>query len=72
MKTKTKNILIEEKPVNLLEEDNLLEIEDLNNSSKIHGILIQLPLPKHLDSKKILNSVDPMKDVDGFHYMNIN
>ena len=56
---------------NSSEQELLNLIEDLNNSSKIHGILIQLPLPKHLDSKKILNSVDPMKDVDGFHPVNL-
>ena len=58
-------------PANSSEQELLNLIEDLNNSSKIHGILIQLPLPKHLDSKKILNSVDPMKDVDGFHPVNL-
>jgi methylenetetrahydrofolate dehydrogenase (NADP+)/methenyltetrahydrofolate cyclohydrolase len=58
-------------PANSSEQELLNLIEDLNNSSKIHGILVQLPLPKHLDSKKILNSVDPMKDVDGFHPVNL-
>ena len=42
-------------------------IDKLNNDSRIHGILVQLPLPNHLDSKKILNKVKPSKDVDGFH-----
>ena len=46
-------------------------IDKLNNDSKIHGILVQLPLPNHLDSKKILNKVSPGKDVDGFHPMNL-
>ena len=46
-------------------------IDKLNNHSKIHGILVQLPLPNHLDSKKILNKVKPSKDVDGFHPLNL-
>ena len=45
-------------------------IDKLNNDSRIHGILVQLPLPNHLDSKKILNKVKPSKDVDGFHPTN--
>tara|TARA_B100000676_G_C18016137_1_gene809788 strand:- start:274 stop:1161 length:888 start_codon:yes stop_codon:yes gene_type:complete len=53
------------------EEDILNLISGLNNNDKIHGILVQLPLPKHLNSKKILNSVDPNKDVDGFHPLNL-
>ena len=46
-------------------------IEKLNNDITIHGILVQLPLPKHLDSQKILQSVLPLKDVDGFHPYNL-
>ena len=46
-------------------------IDNLNNDSKIHGILVQLPLPNQLDSKKILNKVCPSKDVDGFHPLNL-
>ena len=46
-------------------------IDKLNNDSRIHGILVQLPLPSHLDSKKILNKVKPSKDVDGFHHLNL-
>ena len=46
-------------------------IDKLNNDSKIHGFLVQLPLTNHLDSKKILNKVSPGKDVDGFHPMNL-
>ena len=46
-------------------------IDKLNNDSRIHGILVQLPLPNHLDSKKILNKVKPSKDVDGFHPLNL-
>ena len=46
-------------------------IEKLNNDITIHGILVQLPLPRHLDSKKILRVVSPLKDVDGFHPYNL-
>lgn len=46
-------------------------IDKLNNDNRIHGILVQLPLPNHLDSKKILNKVKPSKDVDGFHPLNL-
>lgn len=46
-------------------------IADLNRRNEIDGILVQLPLPPHVDSKKILLSVDPAKDVDGFHPMNV-
>ena len=53
------------------EEDLILLIEQLNEDSKIHGILVQLPLPKHIDSKKVLNKISIEKDVDGFHPENI-
>src|ERR1700757_2555622 len=46
-------------------------IEDLNRRDEIDGILVQLPLPRQVDSKKVLLSVDPAKDVDGFHPMNV-
>jgi methylenetetrahydrofolate dehydrogenase (NADP+)/methenyltetrahydrofolate cyclohydrolase len=46
-------------------------INDLNNDPAIHGILVQLPLPDHLDELKITQSIVPQKDVDGFHYQNI-
>lgn len=52
-------------------QDNLLHhIHQLNSDSTIHGILVQLPLPDHIDSTTILNAVDPNKDVDGFHPIN--
>ena len=52
--------------------DSLLnEIEKLNNDSEVHGILVQLPLPKHIDGEQILNAVSPQKDVDGFHPINV-
>ena len=46
-------------------------IHDLNNDDKFHGILVQLPLPKHIDSRRVLQSVSPDKDVDGFHPLNL-
>jgi methylenetetrahydrofolate dehydrogenase (NADP+)/methenyltetrahydrofolate cyclohydrolase len=46
-------------------------VEDLNRRDEIDGILVQLPLPSHVDSKKILMAVDPAKDVDGFHPVNV-
>lgn len=54
-----------------MSEDDLLKlIEKYNNNSNIHGILIQLPLPKHISEEKVLNAIDPDKDVDGFHPVN--
>ena len=53
------------------EEDVLTLIETLNDDPTVHGILVQLPLPNHLDAKTILHSVFPKKDVDGFHPENL-
>jgi len=53
------------------EDDLLALIEKYNNDPEIHGILVQLPLPKHIDDKKVLNAIDPDKDVDGFHPVNV-
>lgn len=53
-------------------EDALLTlIDDLNNRSDVHGILVQLPLPSHFNTENILNHIDPKKDVDGFHPINV-
>jgi methylenetetrahydrofolate dehydrogenase (NADP+) / methenyltetrahydrofolate cyclohydrolase len=52
-------------------EELLALIADLNRRDEIDGILVQLPLPSHVDSKKVLLAVDPAKDVDGFHPMNV-
>lgn len=51
--------------------DVLTLINDLNADESIHGILVQLPLPGHLDEQKITQAIDPSKDVDGFHFINI-
>src|SRR5579871_6864122 len=52
-------------------EELLALIADLNRRDEIDGILVQLPLPSHVDAKKVLLAVDPRKDVDGFHPMNV-
>jgi methylenetetrahydrofolate dehydrogenase (NADP+)/methenyltetrahydrofolate cyclohydrolase len=51
--------------------DLLRIVEELNHRDEIDGILVQLPLPKHIDSKKVLLAIDPAKDVDGFHPVNV-
>ncbi|UWQ79653.1 bifunctional methylenetetrahydrofolate dehydrogenase/methenyltetrahydrofolate cyclohydrolase FolD [Leisingera sp. S132] len=53
------------------EGDLLAVVEQLNNDPSVHGILVQLPLPKHLDEDLIINSIAPEKDVDGFHISNV-
>lgn len=53
------------------EEDLLALIDKYNNDPDIHGILVQLPLPKHIDDKKVLNAINPDKDVDAFHPVNV-
>ena len=53
------------------EAELLALIDQLNNDPEIHGILVQLPLPKHLDEDLVINSVSPAKDVDGFHISNV-
>ena len=59
-------------PPETVSTEALLElIADLNRRDEIDGILVQLPLPAHVDSKKVLMAVDPAKDVDGFHPMNV-
>lgn len=58
-------------PENTPENDLLALIADLNTNSEVDGILIQLPLPRHIRSERILEAVDPAKDVDGFHPYNL-
>jgi len=58
-------------PAETTEEDLLALIDKLNTDPKINGILVQLPLPKHIDEDKILLAIDPAKDVDGFHPVNV-
>jgi methylenetetrahydrofolate dehydrogenase (NADP+)/methenyltetrahydrofolate cyclohydrolase len=59
------------KPANITQQQLLAEIQRLNNDDKIDGILVQLPLPSHLDENLITNSIAIQKDVDGFHSENI-
>lgn len=58
-------------PENVTEEELLKLIAKYNEDPKIHGILVQLPLPKHINEKKVLYAIDPRKDVDGFHPVNV-
>lgn len=58
-------------PADVKEEDLLALIEKLNHNKKINGILVQLPLPGHIHAKKVLDAIDPAKDVDGFHPVNV-
>ncbi|HEV8658500.1 MAG TPA: bifunctional methylenetetrahydrofolate dehydrogenase/methenyltetrahydrofolate cyclohydrolase FolD [Thermoanaerobaculia bacterium] len=58
-------------PDTLSEADLLAEVRRLNDDQDVDGILVQLPLPKQIDAKKIIDAVDPAKDVDGFHPMNV-
>ena len=65
------NSIQDDQPDDLPEEDLLNLIDRYNKDPKMHGILVQLPLPKHIDEKKVLNAIDPDKDVDGFHPINV-
>ena len=58
-------------PDTISEQDLLALIKKYNEDEAINGILVQLPLPKHIDEKKVLNAIDPDKDVDGFHPVNV-
>jgi len=58
-------------PADISEATLLEKIAALNSDPKIHGLLVQLPVPKHIDSDKILKAISPDKDVDGFHQMNV-
>ena len=76
LKIKTANKLgfkeIQDSQDDDISEETLLALVDkYNNDDSINGILVQLPLPKHLDEKKVLNAIDPDKDVDGFHPVNV-
>jgi methylenetetrahydrofolate dehydrogenase (NADP+)/methenyltetrahydrofolate cyclohydrolase len=64
------SVLIE-LPEMATQEELLTKIEELNGDPAIHGILVQLPLPKHIDETRVIESISPLKDVDGFHPINI-
>ena len=59
------------KPENITEKELLNIIDELNNDSTVDGILVQLPLPKHINPDLVINSIAPAKDVDGFHPFNV-
>lgn len=61
---------VHEMPEETTMEELLGKIEELKNNPKIHGILVQLPLPKHLDEKAVIDAIPPEKDVDAFHPVN--
>ncbi|MFQ6127807.1 MAG: bifunctional 5,10-methylenetetrahydrofolate dehydrogenase/5,10-methenyltetrahydrofolate cyclohydrolase, partial [Thermoplasmata archaeon] len=63
--------ITEKLPAETSEEELLSLVEKYNNDSRYHGILVQLPLPKHINESKVLYAIDPMKDVDGFHPVNL-
>ncbi|MCD8510117.1 MAG: bifunctional methylenetetrahydrofolate dehydrogenase/methenyltetrahydrofolate cyclohydrolase FolD [Bacillus sp. (in: Bacteria)] len=62
---------LDELPDTITEAELLDKIETLNKADHIHGILVQLPLPKHISEKAVIEAIDPSKDVDGFHPINI-
>ncbi|MGH0160268.1 UNVERIFIED_CONTAM: hypothetical protein FKN15_058956 [Acipenser sinensis] len=59
------------KPADISEKELLELIDKLNNDSNVDGLLVQLPLPEHIDERKVCNAVVPGKDVDGFHVINV-
>ena len=58
-------------PESTSEEELLKLIEELNNDSSVNGILVQLPLPKHINEDRVIMAINPEKDVDGFHPVNV-
>ncbi|MCL0066877.1 hypothetical protein M1N54_03210 [Thermodesulfovibrionales bacterium] len=58
-------------PADTSEEELLALIDKLNKDPQIHGILVQMPLPKHINTTRVIYAVEPKKDVDGFHPMNV-
>lgn len=58
-------------PENASEAELLAKVEEMNKAEHVDGILVQLPLPKHIDADKVLTLIDPAKDVDGFHPVNV-
>lgn len=58
-------------PGNIAESELLRQIDDYNKDPSVHGILVQMPLPRHIDETKVIRQVAPEKDVDGFHPLNV-
>ncbi len=65
------NSIVHALPENTTQEELLALVHKLNNDDNVHGIIVQLPLPKHLDSELIINNIDAKKDVDAFHPYNV-
>ena len=63
--------VLHERPANISEEDLLALIDTLNEDPAVHGILVQLPLPEHIDETRVIERIAPAKDVDGFHPVNV-
>jgi methylenetetrahydrofolate dehydrogenase (NADP+)/methenyltetrahydrofolate cyclohydrolase len=59
------------KDIDISEKELIDLINQLNNNDKVNGILVQLPLPSHIDSRVIIDTIDPIKDADGFHALNV-
>ncbi|MFZ8368803.1 tetrahydrofolate dehydrogenase/cyclohydrolase catalytic domain-containing protein, partial [Staphylococcus aureus] len=59
--------VLEKYDATLTEAELLARVDALNNDPTIHGILVQLPLPPHIDDHKVIEAISPAKDVDGFH-----
>lgn len=55
----------------ITEDELIAKVEELNKDESVDGILVQLPVPQHISERNVCNTVDPKKDVDGFHIMNI-
>jgi methylenetetrahydrofolate dehydrogenase(NAD+)/5,10-methenyltetrahydrofolate cyclohydrolase len=58
-------------PVEVTEEELLARVDEFNKNSDVDGILVQLPVPKHISERAVCNSIVPSKDVDGFHVINV-
>lgn len=58
-------------PATITEAELLEKIRGINQDSAVHGLIVQMPLPKGIDEKKVIETIDPLKDVDGFHPMNV-
>ncbi|MEO0545041.1 MAG: bifunctional methylenetetrahydrofolate dehydrogenase/methenyltetrahydrofolate cyclohydrolase FolD [Pseudomonadota bacterium] len=58
-------------PESTSQQELLDEVSALNSDSNVHGILVQLPLPEHIDEASVIQAIDPLKDVDGFHFINV-
>jgi methylenetetrahydrofolate dehydrogenase (NADP+)/methenyltetrahydrofolate cyclohydrolase len=65
------NSVVKRYPANTSQEDLLAAVDEINNDKSIHGTIVQLPLPKHLNEKEVIKRIDPKKDVDGLHPLSI-